>query len=184
MSDDAGLLRDRVKLARLSGDLRCFLAADNLWAECAGGRVRGDESDLALLISTIEESLGRLVDERDFLIRAIRDLGEKEIELRMFANQDGRFTDDDLARLRTLTTVRGNLTDTVVGFVEVLPVMFSDRVREIRSQHQGILAGGESVFVHAAAHACCDSAGVGLALGLFGGPLAMAAAGAEAIYCC
>ncbi|MDT7569679.1 MAG: hypothetical protein QOG76_8303 [Pseudonocardiales bacterium] len=33
MADDAGLLRDRVKLARLSGDMKVYRIADKLWEE-------------------------------------------------------------------------------------------------------------------------------------------------------
>jgi hypothetical protein len=184
MADDAGLLRDRVKLARLSGDMRVYRVADKLWEECASGRVRGDESELFLLVRQIERSLGRIVDERDFLARAVRDLGEKEIDARLFVNPDRRFTDDDLARLRTIVTVRGSVTETLVSYVEALPVMFSDRMREIRSEYERIRTGDESLFAHAAAHSCCGAAGVGLLFGLFGGPLEMAASGAEAIACC
>ncbi len=184
MSDDAGFLRDRVKLVGLLGDIQRFNAADALWNECASGQVRADACELTLVVMQIEESLGRLVDERDFLARALRDLGEKELEARIFANQGGRLTGQEVTRLRTIVTEHGTITDTLVGIVAALPTMYSSRIRRVRSTFDRICAGDESIFAERAASSCCDAAGVGLAIAVFGSPLHWAIAGTEAIICC
>jgi hypothetical protein len=179
------LLEDQVVLVDLAAECHRYVVADALAERCLRGEFAADARTLERAAAEVEDALSRVCDHRDLLIRVVRDTGADGMEQILLGNGDGRFSADELGRLRERFTADGDIVTTLVNALTALPETVAARVERLRRGLEDLLDGDDGAAVTLARwDACSLCPVVALPGAMVGGPLGMAAGGAYCIAAC